>query len=121
MLRASSESSQTKVNLRDLIVGSESATADPSANAIEGSNELLAFAEAAVTGDEDLPARRNAVIDRLGAEAMVEAAAVIGNFERMTRIADGTGIPLDDTMAAMSTDIRAELGINDFSGGSRQG
>lgn len=121
MLRASSESSQTDVNLRDLITGSAEVSSEPSANAIAGGKELLAFAEAAVSGNEDLPTRRNAVIDRLGAEAMVEAAAVIGNFERMTRIADGTGIPLDETMAAVSTDIRAELGINDFSGGSRQG
>ncbi len=46
---------------------------------------------------------------------MIDAAAVIGNFERMTRIADGTGIPLDDMMAALTVDIRAELDLNSFS------
>ena len=38
------------------------------------------------------------------------AAGVIGNFERMVRIADGTGIPLDRIVDAMTSDFRAEFG-----------
>ncbi len=49
---------------------------------------------------------------KLGVEALVDAAAVIGNFERMTRIADGTGIPLGDTLAAVTVDIREDLGLD---------
>jgi hypothetical protein len=39
---------------------------------------------------------------------------VIGNFERMDRIADGTGIPLDNMVNALSGDIREELGLEDY-------
>jgi len=54
------------------------------------------------------------LIERLGAEQFVEAAAVVANFQRMVRIADSTGIPLDGVVMAMSDDFRDELGINDF-------
>ena len=37
------------------------------------------------------------------------------NFQRMVRIADGSGIPLDAPMAMITADIRDELGINEFS------
>ena len=47
-------------------------------------------------------------------EALVDAAPVIGNFQRMVRIADGTGIPHDKPIAAMTADMREELGYNDF-------
>lgn len=80
---------------------------------------LLAFADAAVAGDEaTLAAARQALLDAMGAEALVDTAAVVGNFERMTRIADSTGIPLDSPVTAMTQDIRGELGIDDF-GSSR--
>ena len=44
----------------------------------------------------------------------MDAAAVIGNFERMVRIADGTGIPLDKPVAMITADMREELGIDRF-------
>ena len=44
--------------------------------------------------------------------ALVDAAAVVGNFERMVRIADGTGIPLDKPVAMVSADMREELGLD---------
>jgi hypothetical protein len=36
------------------------------------------------------------------------------NFERMVRIADATGIPLDDPVEILTSDVREGLGINDF-------
>lgn len=48
-------------------------------------------------------------------DAMIDAAAVIVNFQRMVRIADGSGIPLDAPMAMITAEIRDELGINEFS------
>ena len=46
---------------------------------------------------------------------MVDAAGVIANFQRMVRIADGTGIPLtDNRLVALTVDLRDELGINDY-------
>jgi hypothetical protein len=76
---------------------------------------LLAFAEAAVAGgDEALAAARDRVRAELGPEQLVDAAAVVSNFERMVRIADATGIPLDAPVNAMTADLRAELGIDAF-------
>ena len=42
------------------------------------------------------------------------AAAVVGNFERMVRIADGSGIPLDTSMSVASATLREDLGIDAF-------
>ena len=50
----------------------------------------------------------------MDAPALVDAAAVIGNFQRMVRIADGTGIPLDKPVAMISADVRDELKLNEF-------
>ena len=62
---------------------------------------------------------RKALIERLGEDRFVEAAAVVANFQRMVRIADATGIPLDGMVMAMSDDFRGELGIDDFEGAAR--
>jgi len=77
--------------------------------------ELVALAEAVVRGGEtELAEARRAARAALGPEAFVAAAAVAGNFERMVRIADATGIPLDAPLDAISADMRAELGIDAF-------
>ena len=76
---------------------------------------LLPFADAALSFD---PARiapaRAAVLAALGKAAMIDAAAVIAGFNGITRIADATGIPLEDTKADDTADWREALGINAF-------
>ncbi len=72
---------------------------------------LVAFAEAIVTGSEALEATRTAVVDAMGPTAMVDAAGVASNFERMVRIAGSTGIELGDRLKRGSADARAELGL----------
>jgi len=54
------------------------------------------------------------VSDAVGTAGMVDAAGVVGNFQRMVRIADGCGIALDPPMQVLSEDLRAELGINKY-------
>lgn len=82
---------------------------------IEHADVLLAFADACIGDDEAaLASARQRVLDRMGAEALVDVAAVVGNFERMTRIADATGIPLDAPVAALSQDLRETLGLDAF-------
>ncbi len=72
----------------------------------------MAFAEAIVEGDEDTRAHtRAAVIETLGPEAMVDAAGVASNFERMVRIADATGIELGDLLEQVSADVRDALDL----------
>ena len=90
------------------------------ASGLPGGDALVAFAEAAVLGDEaHTREARERVRAELGEAAMVDAAAVIGNFERMVRIADGTGIPIDKPLALVSADIREELGIDVYGGAGR--
>jgi hypothetical protein len=50
----------------------------------------------------------------LGREAAVDAAAVIAGFDAITRVADGTGIPLEPPKAESSADWRARLGIDAY-------
>jgi hypothetical protein len=50
---------------------------------------------------------------------MVDGAAIIGNFERMVRTADGTGIPLDTPLNVATESIRAELGIDQYESAAR--
>lgn len=75
---------------------------------------LIAFAESAVRRAPELPDARGALEARLGPEALVDTAAIVANFERMVRIADGTGIPLDTPVAWISTDLQESLGVRAF-------
>jgi len=63
---------------------------------------------------EAIKSARQGVADQLGDEAMVDSAAVIANFQRMVRIADGTGIQLDTPVAVLTDGIRDNLGINAY-------
>lgn len=45
---------------------------------------------------------------------MMDAAAVIAGFDAITRVADGSGIPLEPEKAAATADWRFHLGIDDF-------
>lgn len=45
---------------------------------------------------------------------MVDAAAVIANFEMMTRIADGTGTTHPEGRLGFLDEARTTLGLDDF-------
>lgn len=75
---------------------------------------LLEYAEAAVGNTADLGDKRQAVRDALGDAALVDAAAVIAIFQAVVKIADGTGIPLEDAKAEVSAEFRTELGLNAY-------
>ncbi len=94
------------------------ALTDPEAAAQSGvahGDVLLRFAEAVLGRDDALLERaRQQALDALGPDAFVDAAAVVGNFQRMVRIADGTGIPLDTPVNALSTDLQSEIGIDAY-------
>ena len=76
--------------------------------------ELIAYADAVVARSTDVPETRDAVHKSMGDAGVVDAAAVIANFQRMVRIADGTGIAIDGPLDVLSADIRHEIGINEF-------
>ena len=76
---------------------------------------LVAFAEAMAGDDDDaLTHVRRAVIEVLNPATMVDAAWVASNFERMIRIADATGIQLDERMQTLSQEVRDVLHLERF-------
>jgi hypothetical protein len=110
MLRASIEYSGSDAELNGISEGAKAGDAG-----IAHGERLTTFADAAVKGDAaGLATARDALRDAAGSEVLVDAAGVVGNFERMVRIADGTGIPLDGIVTALSGDFREELGLDGF-------
>ena len=101
--------SGTEVDL-ELINGEAS-----EASAVAHANELMEFATAVASRDEDeLAAKREALLAAAGAEVVVDAAAVAGNFQRMVRIADSIGIPLDAERMDLFTPAVEQLGLRSF-------
>jgi hypothetical protein len=87
MLRASIEYSGKQADLGGISEGAKAGDAG-----IEHGERLTAFADAAVKGDPaELATARDALRNAAGSEVVVDAAGVVANFERMVRIADGTG------------------------------
>ncbi len=79
--------------------------------------ELLAFTNAVMARDAAAIVKtRDAVEGRLGAEGVTDAAAVIAMFNVVDRIADATGIPIDEGFTRdMRYAIGDELGMGHLS------
>lgn len=78
---------------------------------------LTGFVEAVLGDDEaGLAAARALARAALGDAAFVDACATIASFNAVVKIADGTGIPLEDWKAERTQDIRAALDIEAFRG-----
>lgn len=75
---------------------------------------LTAFAEAAVRRTEALPGLRERIAADLGVQELVDAAGIVANFQRMVRIADGCGIPLDEFTKDATDDCREDLGLHEY-------
>lgn len=107
MLRASVEIQGQQVDV--------SAVSDRDATSGVPHGEVLtAFADAAVRRDDDLPAKREAVHEAVGDAGLIDACGIVANFQRMVRIADSTGIPLDAPAEMMSADLRGDIGVESF-------
>jgi DNA-binding phage protein len=110
MLRVSSQTTQTEIDLRGIEGDGASA-----ARGITFGAELMRFAEALARRDEAaLGAARAALLQRAGAAVLVDAAGVAANFQRMVRIADSTGIPVDNLDSEASREVRAALRLERF-------
>ena len=57
---------------------------------------------------------RHTLIETMGPAALVDTAGVASNFERMVRIADATGIPLDERRQVLSQEVRDTLYLERF-------
>ena len=82
---------------------------------VEHGARLVAFTEAVMKGDEAAMSRERAALSALlSPESFVDAAATIGAFNVVDRIADATGIPLDGILAGISVDLRRDLNLARF-------
>ncbi len=80
---------------------------------IPGGAQLLDFVDAALSG-RGVVAARDAVVATLSEAAAVDAAAVIGNFEMMNRIADGVGMPVGSGSRQRMANIISDLALDSF-------
>jgi len=110
MLRESATLTGTSVNLEGI--------SDPNCTRIDDvphSEVLLRFCDTFLGDDADaFAAARARLVEEMGAAAMVDAAGIASNFQRMDRIADGIGIPSDDPMALMQQEFVDQLGLDEF-------
>jgi hypothetical protein len=76
---------------------------------------LIRFADAVITGSEaDIATIRDEIAQTMGGDALADTAAVAALFNAIDRVADSTGIRMEDTKITDSADLRAEIGVNDF-------
>ena len=107
MLRESSRTHEESVDFAALMDGGVE-------SGVPHGAELVRFAEAVVAGSAaDCEAARQALAEAMGSEALVDAAGVVSNFERMVRIADATGISIGP-MAEEDLVLVRELGVERF-------
>ena len=82
---------------------------------------LVEFAAAVLGGYvAGLSRARAELMTAVGPRGLVDAAAVVGLFNAIDRVADATGIPLEAEKAAASADFRAALGLDRFAVAARR-
>ena len=109
MLRESSQISNVDVDL-NLVNGETTDSA-----AVSFSNELMAYATAVASRDEEeLVKCRDDLLAAANPEVLVDAAAIAANFQRMVRIADSTGIPVDEQRMPVAQPAIDQLELRRF-------
>lgn len=108
-LRVSAQYNATEVDLQAV-----NGDVDAAAVGIEFGPELMRFAESVASRDDALERHRRELLEAAGLAVLVDAAGVAANFQRMTRIADSIGIPVDNMSAELGQEVRRELGIERF-------
>lgn len=106
LLRASGEAIDEDVQLEGSL-----GTGD---GGVDHGEALLRFAETATRGSDDLDHARKALLEAVGGPAFIEAAATVGIFNGLVRVADSTGIPLDEGTRRNSASFRESLGLDAF-------
>ncbi len=108
LLRASGERDNETYDLHAV-------TSDDLDSGVAHSRWLRTLTEQAITGDwENLAASLAAASSAMGEQQAVDALSVAAAFNGITRVADATGIPLDDNTAATTSKLRAETRIDEF-------
>ena len=108
LLRASGEREDASFDLTAV-------TDDSRDSGVPHGAELLRLTELAIGGDRQaLAAAREAASAVMGRQQMVDALVVAAAFNGITRVADCTGIPLDENTEATTVDMRAMVGLDAF-------
>lgn len=108
MLSWSSEINQNPVDLRAIT----DPTFDP---LIPGGAPLLRFVDAVLTpSTAGIEAAAETVSAELGRAGLVDAAAVMGNFQMMNIVADGTGMPVGRGSRVRNAALIVSLGFDQF-------
>jgi hypothetical protein len=82
---------------------------------LKNSKILIEYADVFMTRDAaELAVVREKLEKAMGARALVDAAGVASNFQRMVRIADGTGIPSDALSHDAKVEMAAKLDLNKY-------
>jgi hypothetical protein len=80
---------------------------------VKFARELLDFATAATELDDAaIVLAREALIKTAGVAVTIDAAAVIANFEMMTRLADSTGARMPEEIVAQRLGVATAMGID---------
>ena len=109
MLRVSVSQSRLQVDLSGLRTGDSQAL-----DAVPNARTLIRLADAFMDHDpERLANIRNEAASIIGELGVIEAIGVAANFQRMVRIASGTGIPIDEPDPDFGTAVRAALNLSD--------
>ena len=76
---------------------------------------LLAFAEAVVLRDKAAAKElRPKVIEALGPAGFFDTCGAIAGFHGFSRIADASGVPLDERYLEGAEDVKAQTGVREF-------
>lgn len=110
MLRVSAITTESEIDLKGI-----NGDADSAAVGIEYGAELMRFADALAHRDTSkLDDARQGLMDVAGSDVLVDAAGVAANFQRMVRIADSIGIPVDNMENEIGQEVRETLNLSRF-------
>ena len=111
VLRVSAEATgQKDVDVKAVLGGEH---ADKSS--IPYARELTDFAEAVCRRNpQEIAGARKALMEVAGPKVMVDAAGVAANFQRMNRLADSSGVPLEAFALIGSYAVRKELDVMEY-------
>ena len=71
---------------------------------------LLEFTDAVLSSDDaHLAQVRSRLRSRLGVEQLVDAAGAVASFNAVVKVADGTGLSVDDFRRELADQLRSEL------------
>jgi len=85
------------------------------ASGVPSGELLVRFVEAVLGTDPVALAQvRQELRDTLGEAVLSDAAATVASFDAVVKLADGSGIPLEEYKEEATRDFRADLGIDAF-------